>query len=76
MGPVRFSFFVDFGCQKLLWTAKRSAFQSASMRIALVKIVQNQREYTIGRAAAIGGIHHFLDLKPYEPLHLPPYVPL
>jgi hypothetical protein len=33
---------------KLLQIAKRLAFQSAYMRITLVKTVQNQREHRIG----------------------------
>jgi hypothetical protein len=39
-GPV-FSAFLASGHQKLLQTAKHSAFQSASMRITLVKTIQN-----------------------------------
>lgn len=43
--PVCFSLFADSGHQKLLWTAKRPSFQPASIRIGLVKTVENQREH-------------------------------
>jgi hypothetical protein len=39
-----------------------------------VKTVQNQREHKIGRVAAIIGICHFLDAKPYGHVHLTPHV--
>jgi hypothetical protein len=34
----------------------------------------NKREHRIGRVITIGGICHFLDPKPYRPIHLPPHV--
>jgi hypothetical protein len=58
----------------VLWTDKRLAFQPTSMIIDLVKTVQNQHEYTIGRIITIEGIRHFLDPKHYVPLRIPPHV--
>jgi hypothetical protein len=72
--PVCFRFFADSGHQKLLQTAKHLAFQPASIRITLVKIVQNQHEHKIYRVVRIGGICHFLDPKPYRLIHCPPHV--
>jgi hypothetical protein len=60
------------GRRKLPRTAKRPAFQLTFVRITLVKTVQNQCEHRIGRVIAIVGIRHFVDPKPYGPLHLFP----
>lgn len=45
-------------------------FHLASIKIVLVKIVQNKHEHRIGREVAIVGIHYFLDPEPFRPLHL------
>jgi hypothetical protein len=34
----------------------------------------NKHKHRIGRVITIGGICHFLDPKPYRPIHLPPHV--
>jgi hypothetical protein len=65
---VCFSLNADYVRQKLLRTVKHPGFHPSSMRIALVKIVRNQREHTNDLVVAIEGIHHFLDHKPYGPL--------
>jgi hypothetical protein len=49
-------------------------FQPASIRIVLVKIVQNQYEHRISRVVMIVEIHHFLDLEFFRPLHFTPHV--
>jgi hypothetical protein len=67
------AFFANYG-RYMLWTAKLLAFYPTSMRIVLVKFVQNQRKHTNGRVVAIRGIRHFLDSKPYGPLHLHSHV--
>jgi hypothetical protein len=36
----------------------------------LLNIVQNQHEHRIDRVVTIVEIHRFLDLEPFEPLHL------
>jgi hypothetical protein len=59
--------------QKLLRTVKRLTFQSASMIIVLVKIVQINVN-RISRAVTIGEICHFLDPKHYGSLHFPRHV--
>jgi hypothetical protein len=51
-----------------------SAFQPASIRIALIKTVQNQHEHKIGRIVMIVGMCCFLDPEPFGPLHLSPHV--
>jgi hypothetical protein len=66
--------FLASGHQKMLWSGKRSAFQSASIRISLVKLVRNQYEHRIDRVITIVGIHRFLYIEHFGPLHLPPYV--
>jgi hypothetical protein len=69
-----------FGLFQLLATKsscelpKAPAFQPASIRIILVKIVQNQYEHRICRVITIIGIHRFLDPEPFGPLHLPPHL--
>lgn len=71
---VCFNCFADYACQKLLLRAtKHLTFKLASIKIALVKTVQYQREHLTG-CVATERICHFLDPKPYRPLHLPPYV--
>jgi hypothetical protein len=60
--------------QKLLRTAKRSAFQPASIKCVAAKIIQNQHKHIIGWVVVIVGIRHFLDYEPYEQLYLPPHV--
>jgi hypothetical protein len=46
--PCLFQLFVAFGHQKLLQTAKHSAFQPASIKFVWVKTIQNQHKYIIG----------------------------
>jgi hypothetical protein len=70
----RLCFFLASSHQKLSRTAKHLTFQTAFMRITLVKTVQNQCEHRIDRVIMIAGVCHFLDPKPYEPLHLPSQV--
>jgi hypothetical protein len=53
----------------MLHTAKCLSFQSVSLKIVLVKNMQNQHEHTIGRVTAITRICHFLNPKPYRPLY-------
>jgi hypothetical protein len=60
--------------QKLLRTAKRSAFQPASIKFVGAKTIQNQHKYIIGWVVVIVGIRHFLNPEPYEQLYLPPHV--
>jgi hypothetical protein len=48
LGPCLFQLFEASGHQKLLRTAKRSAFQSASIKFVWVKIIQNQHKHIIG----------------------------
>jgi hypothetical protein len=62
------------GHQKLLQTAKRSAFQPASIKFVGAKTIQNQHKHIIGWVVVIVGIRHFLDPEPYEQLYLPPHV--
>jgi hypothetical protein len=71
--PCCFSFSVS-GHQKMLWTAKGSAFQPASIKFILVKTIQNQHKHIINRVVAILGIRHFLDHDPYGHLHLPLHI--
>jgi hypothetical protein len=69
-----FSPFFASDHQKLLRTVKYSTFQSASIKIDLTKIIQNQHKHRISRVVAIVRIHHFLDLRPYEHLQLPSHI--
>jgi hypothetical protein len=46
--PCLFRLFAAFGHQKLLWTAKHSAFQPASIKFVWVKTIQNQHKHIIG----------------------------
>jgi hypothetical protein len=62
------------GHQKLLRTAKRSAFQPASIKFVRPKTIQNQHKHIISWIVVIVGIRHFLDPEPYEQLYLPPHV--
>jgi hypothetical protein len=66
--PCLFQPFLASDHQKLLRTAKHSAFQLAFIRIDLIKTIQNQHEYRIGRVVAIVGIRLFLDPEPLEKL--------
>jgi hypothetical protein len=59
-----FWLFPAFGHQKLTWTLKHLDFQSASIKIILIKTVQNEYENIIGRVVTIVGIRHFLDHEP------------
>jgi hypothetical protein len=43
-----FRLLVASGHQKLLWTAKRSAFQPASIKFVEAKSIQNQYKHIIG----------------------------
>jgi hypothetical protein len=60
--------------QKLLRTAKRSAFQPTSIKFVGTKTIQNQHKHIIGWVIVIVIIRHFLDLEPYEQLYLPPHI--
>lgn len=51
--------------QKLLHIVKCLTFQLASIKITLVKTVQNQHKHRISRTVAITGNHHFLYPKTY-----------
>lgn len=62
------------GQLKMLQTTKHPSFQSASMKIAVVKTVQNQREPMISRVIAIVVNHHFLHPKPHGLFYIPPHV--
>jgi hypothetical protein len=72
--PCLFQLFGAYGHQKLLRTAKRSAFQVASIKFVWVKIIQNQHKHIIGWVVAIVRIHHFLDTESCEHLYLSPHV--
>jgi hypothetical protein len=72
--PCLFQLFRASGHQKLLRTAKRLAFQSASIKFVWVKTIQNQHKHIIGWVVAIVGIRHFLDPESYGHLYLPPHV--
>jgi hypothetical protein len=62
------------GHQKLLRTAKLSAFQPASIKFVGAKTIQNQHKHIICWVVVIVGICHFLDPEPYEQLYLPLHV--
>jgi hypothetical protein len=62
------------GHQKLLQTTQRSIFQSTSIKVDLVKTIQNQHKHIIGRVVAIVGICHFFYHEFYGQLYLPPHV--
>jgi hypothetical protein len=62
------------GHQKLLRTAKRSAFQPASIKFLGAKTVQNQHKHIIVRVVVIVRIRHFLDPESYKQLYLSPHV--
>jgi hypothetical protein len=47
-GPCLYRLLAASGHQKLLWTAKRSAFQPASIKFVGAKIIQNQHKHIIG----------------------------
>jgi hypothetical protein len=53
---------------------KRSAFQSASIKLVGAKTIQNQHKHIIGWVVVIVGIRHFLNPEPYEQLYLPLHV--
>jgi hypothetical protein len=72
--PCLFRLLAASGHQKLLWTAKRSAFQPASIKFVGAKTIQNQHKHIINWVVVIVGIRHFLDPEPYEQLYLPPHV--
>jgi hypothetical protein len=46
--PCLFQLFGTSGHQKLLWTAKHSAFQSAFIKFVWLKTIQNQHKHIIG----------------------------
>jgi hypothetical protein len=73
-GPCLFQLFTAFVHQKLLRTIKHSVFQTTSIKIDLLKTIQNQHKHIIHLVIAIVGIRHFLDLESYGHLHLPPHV--
>jgi hypothetical protein len=58
------------GHQKMLRTAKRSAFQPASIKFVGAKTIQNQHKHIIGWVVVIIGIRNFLYTEPYEQLYL------
>jgi hypothetical protein len=62
------------GHQKPLRTAKRSAFQPASIKFVRAKTIQNQRKHIISWVVIIVGIRYFIDPEPYEQLYLPTHV--
>lgn len=66
--------FPPFGRQKLMRADKQFGFQSVFVRIVLVKIILNQREYIISRVVVLVVIHHFLDPKSYRSVYLPSYI--
>jgi hypothetical protein len=74
LSPCLFRLLAASGHQKLLQTAKHSAFQSASIKFVWTKTIQNQHKHIIGWVVVIVGIHYFLDPEPYEQLYLPPHV--
>jgi hypothetical protein len=72
--PCLFQLFGASGHQKLLQTAKRSAFKSASIKFVWVKIIQHQHKHIIGWVVAIVGIRHFLDPESYGHFYFPSHV--
>jgi hypothetical protein len=72
--PCLFQLFLASGHQKLLRTTKRTAFQPASIRIDLVKSIENQHKHIISRVIVIVRIRHFLVPEYYGHHHLPPHV--
>jgi hypothetical protein len=62
------------GHQKLLQTAKRSAFQSVFIKFVGTKTIQNQYKHIIGWVVVVVGIRHFLDLEFYQQFYLSPHV--
>jgi hypothetical protein len=74
LAPVCLGFFQLLATKSCCRSPNTLAFQPASIRIALVKTVQNQHEHKIGRIVMIVGICCFLDPGPFGPLHLPPHV--
>jgi hypothetical protein len=69
--PVCLGFFQILATKSCCGLLNASAFQPASIRIVLVKTVQNQHEHRIGRVITIVGIHRFLNSEPFGSLHLP-----
>jgi hypothetical protein len=66
--------FFSFWPPKSAMDYQTLAFQPASIRIDLVKTIQNQHRHRIGRVVAIVGIRHFLDPELYGHFHLSPHV--
>jgi hypothetical protein len=73
-GPVCLGFFQLLAIKSCRRSPNAPAFQPASIRITLVKTVQNQHEHKIGWIVTIVGICCFLDPEPFGPLHLPSHV--
>jgi hypothetical protein len=74
INPCLFRLLAASGHQKLLRTAKRSAFQPVSIKFVGEKTIQNQHKHIIGWVVVIVGIRHFLDHEPYEQLYLSTHV--
>jgi hypothetical protein len=72
--PVCLGFFQLLATKSCCRSPNAPAFQPASIKIVLVKTIQNQHEHKIGRIVIIVGICWFLDPEPFRPLHLPPHV--
>jgi hypothetical protein len=72
--PVCLGFFQLLVTKSCCRSPNAPTFQPASIKIDLVKTVQNQHKHKIGRIVMIVEICCFLDLEPFRPLHLPPHV--
>lgn len=56
--------------QNLPQIVRRLVFQSAFMKITMVKTVQNESKPMVSRVVVIVGIRHSQDPKPYRLIHL------
>jgi hypothetical protein len=74
IAPVCLGFFQLLATKSCCRSPNTPAFQPASIRIALIKTVQNQHEHKLGRIVMIVGMCCFLDPEPFGPLHLSPHV--
>jgi hypothetical protein len=73
-GPVCLGFFELPTTKSCCRLPNAPSFSAHLYKNRFGKNRSNQYEHKIGRVVTIVGIHHFLDPKPFGPLHLPPYV--
>lgn len=73
-GDVCLGFFQFLPTKICCGLSNASAFQLVSIKIVLIKTIQNQHEHIIGWVVTTVIIRCFLDREPFRPLHLPPHV--